>query len=181
MCTVRPIEQAWIFDLDQTSVEKFIDDMAGKGPIPQDLRAAKTPQEAAENADIICTATTATSPVFPDEAVNPGTHINGVGAYTLEMVEVPPETIGRSRVYVDSVEAILEEAGDLVAALNKDMVKQKELTELGYVVKDTSLGRSSDDEITFFKSVGVAVQDAIAAQLALHNAEHEGFGQKVAW
>ncbi len=181
ICTVRPIEQAWIYDLEQSSVEKFITDMAGKGAIPPDLRAAKTPQQAVENADVICTATTARSPVFPDQAVKPGTHINGVGAYTLEMVEVPPETIGRSSVYVDSVEAVLEEAGDVVAALNENLVRQKDWVELGHVVEDRSLGRSSDDEITFFKSVGVAVQDAIAAQLALHNAEQEGFGQQVAW
>jgi len=181
VCTVRPIERAWIYDLDQSSVEQFIVDMAGKGPIPQDLRAAKTPEEAIESAEIICTATTATSPVFPDEAVKPGAHINGVGAYTLEMIEVPPETIARSSVYVDLVEAILEEAGDVVAALNENLVRQKDWIELGQVVEDQSLGRSSEDEITFFKSVGVAVQDAIAAQLALHNAEQEGFGQQVAW
>jgi ornithine cyclodeaminase len=119
--------------------------------------------------------------VFPDEAVKPGTHINGVGAYTLEMVEVPPETIRRSSVYVDSVQAALEEAGDLVAALNRNLVHEDEFIELGAAVEDASLRRTSDEEITFFKSVGVAVQDAIAAQLALHNAEREGLGQEVAW
>jgi ornithine cyclodeaminase len=181
ICTVRPIEQAWIYDLDRSSVDKFIADMAGKRPMPHDLRAAKSPEEAVANADIICTATTATTPVFPDEAVKPGTHINGVGAYTLEMVEVPPETIRRSSVYVDSVQAALEEAGDLVAALNRNLVHEDEFIELGAAVEDASLRRTSDEEITFFKSVGVAVQDAIAAQLALHNAEREGLGQEVAW
>ncbi len=181
VCTARPIETAWIFDLDISQATAFVEEMAGQGPIPHDLRVATRPEEAAAEADIICTATTSTSPVVPDQAVKAGTHINGVGSFTLEMVEVPPETIGRAKVFVDSHAAVAEEAGDLMAAINANLISPAELTELGSVVNGDAPGRQDAEQITFFKSVGVAVQDAMAAQLALTNAKKLGLGQEVKW
>ncbi len=181
ICSVRTIETVWIFDPDAEQANAFLEEMAGQGLIPDDLRAASAPEEVLAEADIICTATTSTSPVFPDQAVNPGTHINGVGSYTLEMIEVPPETAGRAKVFVDSHEAMLEEAGELVAAIKANLLDPNKLTELGHVVNGNAPGRESSDQITFFKSVGVAVQDAMAAQLALSNAKKLGLGKEVEW
>ncbi len=181
VCSVRTVETVWIFDLDAAQANVFVEEMAGQGLIPDDLRVASAPEDALAEADIICTATTSTSPVFPDSAVNPGTHINGVGSYTLEMIEVPPETAGRAKVFVDSHEAMLEEAGELVAAIKANMLDPNELTELGLVVIGNAPGRENPDQITFFKSVGVAVQDAMAAQLALSNAKQLGLGTEVTW
>jgi len=180
VCTAREIETAWIYDLDSDLVVDFIDELAGHGVIPIDLRAAHTPEEAAQ-ADIVCTATTANQPVYPSEALKPGVHINGVGSFTLEMIENPPEMLEKAKVFIDSMEAIMEEAGEVVAAIEAGFVKSAKLTELGKVVAGEASGRGSADEITFFKSVGVAVQDAMTARVALENAQKLGLGQEVSW
>jgi ornithine cyclodeaminase len=156
--------------------------MAGRSPIPHDLRVAGDPAQAVENADVICTATTSTAPVFLDKDLKPGVHINAVGAYTPQMQEIPPETVARARVIVDSRTACLSEAGDLIQPLNQGMISESHIhAELGEIVNAKHLGRTSEAQITFFKSVGVAVQDAAAARLALHNAQKFGLGQTIPW
>jgi ornithine cyclodeaminase len=97
------------------------------------------------------------------------------------MIEVPPDTVGRASVFVDSVEAVMEEAGELVAAINGKLLFPTEMTELGAVLNGQATGRETDEQITFFKSVGVAVQDAMAAQLALDYAKKLGLGQEIDW
>ena len=146
---------------DSEKEQTFVDDLAGQGNIPQDLRVAANPEEAASLADIICTATTSQVPVYPAEAVRPGTHINGVGSYTLEMIENPPEIYNRACAFVDSREAVMAEAGETVAAINRKLLFPDEMAELGEVIHGERPGRMSEKQITFFKSVGVAVQDAL--------------------
>ena len=181
ICTVRNIDTAWIVDADKDKAQKFINDLAGRGKIPQDLRLAANPEEAAHFADIICTATTSEKPVYPAEVVRPGTHINGVGSYTLEMIENPPEIYNRACAFADSREAALAEAGETVNAINRKLLFPDEIAELGEVILGERPGRISESQITFFKSVGVAVQDTLAAQLALQNAQEMGVGQQVTW
>jgi ornithine cyclodeaminase len=167
VCTVRETETAWIFDLDRERAQSFVDDLAGQGRIPADLRMAADPAEAAILADIICTATTSKVPVYPAEAICPGTHINGVGSYTPEMLENPPEIYSRACAFSDARDAVLAEAGEVIAAVERRLLHPEEIAELGEVILGRRPGRTSTEQITFFKSVGVAVQDAIAAQIAL--------------
>jgi ornithine cyclodeaminase len=181
ICAVREIETVWIVDPDSEKAHTFVDDLAGHENIPTDLRVTTDPEEAASLADIICTATTSLVPVYPVEAIRPGTHINGVGSYTLEMIENPPEIYSRACAFVDSREAVLAEAGETVAAVNRKLLFSEELAELGEVILGERPGRISEKQITFFKSVGVAVQDALAAQHALQNALEMGLGQRVTW
>ena len=181
VCTVRDIETAWIYDPDPKRVLAFVDEMASQGATPPDLRVAASPQEAVAHADIICTATTARAPIYHADDVQPGTHINGVGSYTLEMLENPPELFPQAGAFIDSREAVMAEAGEIVAAINRKLLSPAELTEIGEVILGSQPGRTSLDQITFFKSVGVAVQDAMAAQLALKNAEEMGLGQRITW
>ncbi len=182
VCTVRKIEEAWVYDPNRKNVDQFIQEMTGKDPIPAHLHAADTPAQAASNADIICTATTSTTPVFPSDVVRPGTHINGVGSFTPAMQEIPANTVLKATVVVDSREAALAEAGDLIQLLANDLITEAHIqAEIGEVIAGTRLGRTSQDQITFYKSVGVAVQDAAAAQLALSNARTRGLGQPVDW
>ena len=180
VCTVRPIERVWVYDVRREQAEAFAAEMAGWGPLPQDVRVATTPEEAVREADVICTATIATSPVFPDAALKPGVHINGIGAYTPEMAEVPPETVARALVVVDSREAALAEAGDLIQPIHAGRITPEHIhAELGEILLGRKTGRTSPEQVTFFKSVGVAVQDAMAAQAVLRRAQAEGLGQKV--
>lgn len=182
VCTVRQIETAWIFDAQAERVQAFIHEMAGKGPIPADLRAASSPQQAVAEADIICTATTSFMPVFADSHLKPGMHINAVGSYTPEMQEIPSETILRALLVVDSRPAALSEAGDLIQPIRQGLMSEAHIhAELGEIVLGKRPGRESDTQVTFFKSVGVAVQDAAAARLALSNAQELGLGQVVEW
>jgi ornithine cyclodeaminase/alanine dehydrogenase-like protein (mu-crystallin family) len=182
VCSVRNIQTAWIYDRDPARVDQFIVEMSGKGPIPSDLRAAADPQQATREADVICTATTSSNPVFSDEDIRPGTHINGVGAYTPEMQEIPAATVKRAGVFVDSCSACRAEAGDLIQPLRGGVIDDEHIqTELGELVLGIKDGRTDMEQITFFKSVGVAVQDAAAARLALQNAQKLGLGQQVDW
>lgn len=179
-CAVRGIEKAWVFDSDPARAEAFVKEMAGKSTLPSDLRVASSSKEAVQNADIICTATTSTSPVFADSDLKPGVHISAIGAYTPEMVEVPAETVCRAKVFVDSRSAVLAEGGDLIQPIQKGLITEAHvLAELGEIVLGRKTGRQRDSDITFFKSVGVAVQDAMAAQLALKNAKEQGLGQTI--
>ena len=180
VCTARRIETAYIFDANPEKAQAFAEEMKGKGSIPQDVRVARNPREAIENADVVCTATTSAKPVFADKDIKVGVHISAVGSYTPEMQEVPAETLQRGRVFVDSRAAALEEAGDLIQPIRAGTFDESHICgEIGEVVSGKKVGRQSDDEITYFKSVGVAVQDAMAAQIALTNARKMKIGQEV--
>ncbi len=179
-CTARNIESVFLFDSDPDKARTFAKEMAGKDRIPKNIHMATSSKEAIENADIICTATTSSMPVFDDRDVKPGTHISAVGAYTPEMCEIPSETVLRARVFVDSRTACMEEAGDLIQPIRAGLFGESHIhAELGEVVLGRKPGRENADEITFFKSVGIAVQDAVAAQTALRNALKMNIGRKV--
>jgi len=182
ICTVRNIKTVWIYDPNPKRTATFIKEMAGRTPIPDDLRQAENPTQAVAQADVVCTATTSSTPVFLDKALRPGVHINGVGSYTAEMQEIPSETVQRAYVAIDSRSAALIEAGDLIKPLNLGLISEEHVqVEIGDIILGKKPGRSSNEQITFFKSVGVAVQDAVAAQLALENARSTGLGQIVEW
>jgi len=182
ICTVRPIQTAWIYDQDQPQVSHFIEEMAGYGPIPADLRPANTPQQAVAEADIICCATTSQIPVFEDRHLISGVHINAVGSFTEEMQEIPAETIQRSLLVVDSRQAVLNETGDILKPLQSGLIDEGHIyAELGELVLGQKTGRKNASQITCFKSVGIAVQDAAAARLALQTAMHLGIGHQVKW
>lgn len=181
-CTARKIETVYIFDPNLDKASALVEEMKGKGGIPQNVRVALTPQEAVANADIICTATTSTKPVFEDADLKPGAHICAVGSYTPDMQEVPAETVKQAKVVVDSYSASLEEAGDILQPMRAGLFDESHIhAELGEIVLGRKPGRESDEEITFFKSVGIAVQDALAAKVALDNARKMNIGREVAF
>lgn len=179
-CTVRKIERVWIFDADAARAEALGSELAGTGPIPLDIRVAASPSEAVAQADVICTATTSANPVFSDSDLGTGVHISAVGSYTPEMQEIPGETVSRARLFVDSRSAALAETGDLIQPIRAGLFYPDHIeAELGELVLGRQEGRRSAEEVTLFKSVGVAVQDAVAASLALRNAHRLGLGQEV--
>jgi ornithine cyclodeaminase len=179
-CSVRKIEAAWVFDPSVERAEGFVKELAGQGSIPYNLRVADNAQQAVSEADIVCTATTSNTPVFADADLKPGAHISAIGSYTPEMQEVPAETVARALVVVDSRSATLAETGDLLRPMQDGLFGEDHIyAELGEILLGRKVGRSSADQITYFKSVGVAVQDAMAAQLALQNAQKLGLGTEV--
>jgi ornithine cyclodeaminase len=181
VCEVREIAKAWVYDQVHARAEQYAHEMRRRGGrIPTDIEVAASPAEAVANADIISTATTSSTPVFNDADLKSGVHINGIGAYTPQMQEVPEATVARARIVVDSRAACLTEAGDLVIPLRKGLIAEKDIyAELGEIVLGHKAGRASASEATFFKSVGNAVQDAAVARLALQVAEERGLGTQI--
>lgn len=179
-CTVRKIERVWVYDSNLEKAREFAEETAGRGPVPGDTRVAENPAAALAEADIVCTATTSFTPVFADADLKSGAHVSAIGSYTPEMQEVPAETVVRARVVVDSISATLAETGDLVKPIQAGLMTESHIyAELGEIVLGRKAGRQSDHEITYFKSVGIAVQDAMAAQLALKNAKTMRLGREV--
>jgi len=179
VCAVRAIEEAWVYDALPERAEIYAAEMSAYLALP--VRVAETPAEAARHADVICTATTSCTPVFDDVDVRPGTHINGVGAYTPQMQEIPAETVLRAKIVIDHREASLAEAGDLLIPLQQGLMDETHIyAELGEIGAGRKPGRETPEELTFFKSVGVAVQDVAAAAAVLEAARRLGLGTEVA-
>lgn len=178
---VRPIERIIVvgrrqaaFDWYRATVERDWPELAAKLEFTQDTAAA------VRQADILCTATSSATPVFDDADVRDGTHINAVGAFTHEMQEVPSATVARARVVVDNFEAAYAEAGDLVNPVSEGLVTASHFRrELGHVVSGAESGRENDTQITFFKSVGNAVQDLVVARMAVDRARERGMGVEI--
>ncbi len=180
VCTVRAIEQAWVHSLDRPQAMAMIADLRSQGPIPEDLAWALSADQAVAGADIVCAATTSSAPVFDGKAVRPGTHINAIGSFTPQMQEIDAHLVKSALVVVDSREAVLAESGDLLIPLQAGIIDRSVVhAELGEVVSGDKPGRIHSEQITLFKSVGVAAQDAAAAGLALARASQSGLGRVV--
>jgi ornithine cyclodeaminase/alanine dehydrogenase-like protein (mu-crystallin family) len=178
ICCVRDIQKVWVHDIDFQKAAAFSEEMKNKGkPFPNDIIASTSPEMVISEADVICVATTSCVPVFDDAHLKPGVHINAIGSYTPEMQEIPEKTILRAKVVVDSLTASLEEAGDLIIPLEKGLISQSHIRgELGQVASGHLKIRESQEDITFFKSVGLAIQDMAVAKLVLQRSEELRLG-----
>jgi alanine dehydrogenase len=181
VCAVRPIDDIRVVARSAEKGAAWIERLREHAPtVARHVRVVLNPVEALRGADVICTATPATAALFPDDAVEPGTHINAVGAYTPMMQEVPPATVARARIVVDQREAAWAEAGDLVIARDLGRITPESIyADLGELANGTKPGRQSPDEITFFKSVGNAVQDIAVGRRAVDRARERGIGQTI--
>ncbi|MBI5652343.1 MAG: hypothetical protein HZC40_18145 [Chloroflexi bacterium] len=180
ICAVRDLERVFVFDAIPGQVEKFIAEM--RDQVSADLRVAASPRDAVRDADVICTATTSKQPVFDGNDLKPGAHINAIGAYTPAMQEVDEITLRRaSKIAVDSRVAALAEAGDLIIAIKNGAINKANIyAEIGEIALGKKPGRERDDEITYFKSVGNAAQDASIARAIYDAALKTGAGIEVA-
>jgi ornithine cyclodeaminase/alanine dehydrogenase-like protein (mu-crystallin family) len=180
ICAVRPIERVRVFSRDPAHVATFIGRLQPQ--VNAELLPAKTASEAVRAADVVCTATMSTAPVFDGHDLQPGAHVNGVGSFTTEMQEVDCVTVRRAgRVFVDAYASALAEAGDVVIPLRNGVIAAADMVEIGAVVAGVVpvRARGDSDSITFFKSVGVAVQDLTAAGEVLRRARELGLGTEV--
>ena len=167
---VRDIARVNLISRTQASAQRLAAEISEWTDAPE-VNLVSTPEAVVADADIVICATTSATPLFDGNALKSGTHITAVGTFVPEKREVDTTTIRRAhRIVVDSREACLEEAGDLI------IPKAQIDAEIGEIVNGDKSGRQSDDEITFFKSVGVAVQDAVAASAVLAAAEAEELG-----
>ncbi len=181
VCVARAIDRIVLVNRTRAHAERLAQELRGFGPpVPARVEITPTAREALASADIICAATSAPSPLFADADLRPGAHINAIGAFQPAHREIPGETVGRARLAVDSREAAWAEAGDLILARDEGFVAtDAPIAELGELVAGRAPGRTSGEEITLFKSVGLAVQDIAVAQVAYERARALGIGVKV--
>jgi len=181
MCSVRPIKTIRVFDSTPGKAKELVDEL-GVASLCSQISATESVADAVREADIICATTTSTTPVFEDSDVKPGAHINAVGAYTPGTREVAGATVARAWVVVDDRAAAWAEAGDLIQARDEGLIEDNHIrADLGELVIDPDLRPTSAAQLTLFKTVGVAVQDAAAASAALKAAKRSGLGTTVAW
>ena len=177
VCAVRPIEKALIFGRSPDNATRFAAEATETHGIDASVNHCSAELAAA---DVICTATTSMTPVFEDAHVKAGCHINGVGSYRPDMNEIPAETVMRATVFVDQRAAAMEEAGDLIVPMQAGLIGEQHVSaELGEVATGKATGRSSHDQVTFFKSVGNAVQDLAVASRAYAIAIERGLGVEI--
>src|SRR5581483_8759752 len=153
------------------------EDLQKRGEAPRDIKAVEHAGEAVVGADVIVLATSSPNPVIESGWVKPGAHIISVGACRPTQREMDPALTARARLFVDSREAALTEAGDVVLGIQEGRFGPDHIvSELGEVVNGAP-GRRTDAEVTIFKSLGMAVEDVTAAELAYRRATERGLGQ----
>jgi ornithine cyclodeaminase/alanine dehydrogenase len=178
MATVRQLSRAYVYDISADAVSAFIREMSAK--LGLEIRPADSPKQILAVADIVCTASSSPTPLFDGSLVRPGTHINGIGSHSPTTRELDTAIIRRAKVIADSLEACLKEAGDIIMPLQEGAITPAHIhAELGDIVLGRKPARTSAEEITLFKSNGLAIQDAAAAKLAYDRARQAKIGQDV--
>lgn len=159
---VRPIEKIMVFSRSKPSAENFCSTLANQ------VQCEIGEKESLLEADIVCTTTPSSSPLFETDEIKPGCHLNVVGSHQPSFREVPTGLVARSKIIVDKREACEQEAGDLIIPVQEGSWSFEHLHgELGQVVSGDIIARESENEITLFKSVGNAIQDHAMAHLIM--------------
>ena len=160
---VRDIEKIHIASRTFEKAEKFAQNIRNRFNIK--VSVFRSADEAIDSADIVVTATNANQPVYT-HSLHPGVHLNAVGSFKPDMQEIPSETmLVANKIVVESMEAALEETGDLKIPQAEGILTKNMLhSELGDIISGEKVGRETEEEVTVFKSVGLAIVDIIVAQ-----------------
>ncbi|MCI0477818.1 MAG: ornithine cyclodeaminase family protein [Anaerolineales bacterium] len=179
ICRVRPIRIIKCYSRAATRRDAFAQKMRAQLKI--ETRAVAQAEDAVRESDIVVTATSARDPVLLGEWLAPGTHVNAVGSNRAEAREVDDVVLARSAfVCVDSLEQARFEAGDLIAPIERGIASWARVRELGEVVVGKTGGRVERDDITFFKSVGLAVEDIAVGAWVYERARERKIGKEIA-
>ena len=144
------------------------------------MQVLSSPDEVVGKSDVVVTATTSPKPVFSGSSLREGTHLNVIGAFTPETREVDSETVHKASLFVDSYEGALSEAGDLIIPMQEGVISRKDIrAELSEIVTGKKPGRAKEHEVTLFKSVGFAIEDAAVGRLAYEKALEREIGIQV--
>ena len=175
---VRKLESARAYGRDSAKRQKFCTEMSERIGIP--VHPCSSVAEAVRGADIISTATTASQPVVRGADLAPGAHINAIGANHAHKRELDDEAVASADVIVvDSVEQSRQEAGDLLIAFHGDEICWTGVKKLSEIVAGKASGRTSDSEVTLFKSNGIASWDLAVAMQVYAKAKEKGLGRKL--
>src|SRR5262245_17514501 len=176
VCAARDIESVKVYSRSPENRARFCREM---GAILEgvDISPVEKPEEAAD-AGVIITITASREPVLQGAWLKPGAHINAAGGNSILRRELDDEAIRRSSfIAVDSIDQAKIEAGELVTAVEKGLLTWERVKELRYVVSGEMRGRTSDDQITLFKSLGVAIEDVATAAVIYRKAKDQNLGK----
>jgi len=178
MRAVRTLRSVRVWSRSREAAQRFAEREGPAAGVP--IEVCGTARKAVQGADLICTTTAAREPVLEGAWIPPGAHVNAVGACIPTARELDTEAVRRARLFVDSRESALAEAGDFLipraeGALTDDHI----LGELGEVVVGRVPGRRTPDEVTLFESLGLAIEDLAAAQAVHARAEAEDRGTRL--
>jgi len=175
---VAPLSDVRVWSPSAEHREKFARENSAPGQAP--VRAVADPRTAIRGADLIVLATASRVPVIDSTDVQDGAHICGVGACRPDQREMPTALIARARVYVDSRAGALKESGDVLLPITEGAITADHIAgELGELAAGKARGRTSDRDVTIFKSLGMAVEDVVAAQLAVERARTTHRGREI--
>jgi ornithine cyclodeaminase/alanine dehydrogenase-like protein (mu-crystallin family) len=178
IAAVRKLESVRVYGRDAERRKKFADEMSSRIGVP--VEPAGSSSEAAQGAHILCTATTAAHPVVSGADLASGVHINAIGANHAHKRELDAEAVARAGiVVVDSVDQSRQEAGDLILAFRGDETRWASVKTLSDVVAGKVSGRTSDTEVTLFKSNGIASWDLAVAMQVYAQAQKKGLGRNL--
>ncbi len=177
MVEARDVGKAYVNDMVKGAAEKFASEMSKE--LGLDIEATSDMKKLL-SADLICTATSSPDPIFDGSLVGEGIHINGIGSHSPNARELDSTIIKRSLFIADSREGCLNEAGDIMIPLKNGEITEDHIhAELGEIITGKKIGRTSDGQITIFKSNGLAIQDCATAKLVYDKAVEMGIGSTV--
>lgn len=179
MLTVRNLDIVLVYDSDNGRKERFVHEMKEKFKhFGAEIVCAESADDAVSDADLIATVTPSKEPVFNGEKCKKGVTISCVGSYKPDMQEMDPKILKRAdKIFFDSIEAVLEESGDIIIPMRNGIVDKKDFNgELGHVLSGNVLGRESDDEIIVFETVGIGMQDLVTAKNIYDKAISQNIG-----
>jgi alanine dehydrogenase len=178
MTEVAEVERVVIYNRSRESAERFKSEMGSRFKLPIEIVANE--EAVCRQSDILILATTAAEPITRREWLKPGAHVNAVGSHSPTARELDGETVAAARIVVDSRDANLKECGDLLIPMNEGKFGQEHFAdEIGEVAAGNKPGRRSPDEITIYKSVGIAIEDVATGNLVLKRAREKGVGTNV--
>jgi len=178
LCAVRNIKLAYVYDIDSTKAKIYETEMKEKLGI--EVRFVKNYERFIPEADIIVTATPSREPFLKGELLKEGVHINAIGSHTTDMSELDTSVFKRASIIaVDSKEAVLKEAGEVINAIKASVIREKDLIEIGEIINDPSKSRKHEREITIFKTVGIAIEDVVVGELIYEKAKEKSVGIEI--
>ena len=182
LLTVRNLEELRVVGRNFEKTKKFVEKLKNElSEFSTNILAYEHANDAVIDSDIITTVTTSTTPTFDAKYVKDGTHINGIGSFTPDMIELPTELINKNnKIYFDTNDGVLSEAGDILLPLDNGLITKNDFKgELGDLVLNPAIGRENNNEITIFKSVGTAVLDIACGYEIISKAQELNLGTKV--
>ncbi|UCC20473.1 MAG: hypothetical protein JSV62_04065 [Promethearchaeota archaeon] len=174
----KKLEKCKVYDLKKDTAKDFKNEIERE--IGIEIEIVESGDDLLNNTDIIVTATTSTTPLFAGEQIIEGSHISSIGAHAPDARELDSMTIKRASLLTAGLkEACLAEAGDYIIPIREGIITQDDVFSIGEIITGNKAGRSSDSEITIFKSVGISAQDVAVGKLVYDRAIKEGIGKDI--